>query len=405
MSRAPERRPAPDGRRRAGSGSRCRSRYAALARSIALLCVALAPHVPTRAAPHVPLDAPAAMEAQTFEVLALLADGDLARAAPLARALTRRFPDFALARLLHAELESVEALDPGRLESEGAWSRALIDLLAQARARLELGAPTSDLASRSVPRPDPDVDVDLGAAPAPDGPAPDALVALGDDVDHAVLVDLSRNELMLFARGADGHPHLIERHYAASGSGGFGKRAEGDLKTPLGVYRVTAFRPDARLPPLYGSGALTLDYPNALDDELGRTGSGIWLHGVPRGGGSRAPRSSEGCVTMPNARLDALVARLDRSRTVVVLADSVRWTTPRARLERRARHLAALGRPDSARPTLIEVPGTTGAPYLAVSDGNGAGDDAAHGNSDRDGPALRFVPVEPALQASLGVSP
>ena len=363
MSRVPERRPGPAGRRRARSGSR----VATLARSIVLLCVALAPHAPARAAPHVPLAAPAALEAQTLEVLALLAAGDLARAAPLARVLTLRFPDFALGRLLHAELESVEALDPGRLASGGPWSRALIDLLAQARARLELGASRGSEAL-----------------------VPDALVALGDDVDHAVLVDLSASELMLFARGADGHPHLIERHYAASGSGGFGKRVEGDLKTPLGVYRITAFRPDARLPPLYGSGALTLDYPNALDRELGRTGSGIWLHGVPRGGGGRAPRSSEGCVTMPNARLDALVARLDRSRTVVVLADSVRWTTPRARLERRSVHLAALGRPDSARPTLIEVPGA-GAPHLAVS--------------DADGPAWRFVPVEPALQASLDVSP
>ena len=329
------------------------------------------------------------MEAQTLEVLALLADGDLARAAPLARTLTMRFPDFALARLLHAELESVEALDPGRLESGGAWSRALIDLLAQARARLELGA---------------DLDRDIDADPVADGLAPDALVALGDDVDHAVLVDLSRSELMLFARGAHGHPHLIERHYAASGSGGFGKRVEGDLKTPLGVYRITAFRPDARLPPLYGSGALTLDYPNALDRRLGRTGSGIWLHGVPRGGGGRAPRSSEGCVTMSNARLDALVARLDRSRTVVVLADSVRWTTSEARLERRSGHLAALGSPDSARPTLIEVPGT-GAPHLAVSDGYARGNGDGNPGGARDGLALRFVPVEPALQASLGVSP
>ena len=344
--------------------------------ALVLACVAAAPSA--RAAPHVPLDGPVARDAQTLEVLSLLRDGDLARAAPLARALAHRFPRFALARLLHAELETIEALDPSRLSADGGWSRELIDLLAQARARLA-----------------------LGASGAPGDRVPSALVSLGDDVDHAVLVDLSRSELLLFARTGDGRPRLIERHYAASGSGGFGKRVEGDLKTPLGVYRITAYRPDARLPTLYGSGALTLDYPNALDRRLGRTGSGIWLHGVPHASGSRAPRSSEGCVTMPNDRLDALVARLDRSRTLVVLTDSVDWIAPAARLERRARHLDATGLPETA--TLIEVPGA-GAPTLAASAPPSS--DAPREAALRPTLApLRFVPVEPALQASLGVSP
>ena len=352
------------------------TRRRALGATLALVA-ALAPTGPAPAAPHVPLDAAPAMDAQTLEVLELLAEGDLARAAPLARALAARFPDFALARLLDAELETIEALDAGALAAGAPWSRALIDLLAEARARLALGAPGEPGAGGEL--------------------APRSLVALGDGVDHAVVVDLSRNELLLFARGADGHPRLIDRHYAASGSGGFGKRAEGDLKTPLGVYRITGFRPDARLPALYGSGALTLDYPNALDRELGRTGSGIWLHGVPRDGGSRAPRSSEGCVTMPNARLDALASRLDRARTLVVLTDRVIWSTAAARLERRARLLAAAGLAPDAEATLVEVPGTGEAgPRLAVA--------GPAGETGRV-PTLRFVAPAPALQASLDVSP
>ena len=341
-----------------------------------------------RAAPHVAPDAPAAREAQVREVLGLVARGDLERAAPLARALARRFPDFALARLLEAELEAVEALDAGALAAGVPWSRALVDLLAEARARLALDPG----AAGGKPGPG-------GTDAVGDDAAPRALVALGEGVDHVVMVDLGANELLLFARGADGHPRLIERHYAASGSGGYGKRVEGDLRTPLGVYRITGFRPDARLPALYGSGALTLDYPNALDRELGRTGSGIWLHGVPPDRGSRAPRSSEGCVTMSNDRLDALVARLDRARTLVVLADRVDWTTRAAALGRRALHLAAAGLGAGADATLVEVPGTGPGPArLAVVDPARPGDPGGL-------PATRFVALEPALQAALDVSP
>ncbi len=330
------------------------------------------------AAPHVAPDAPSAMDVQTAEVLRLLRDGDLRRAAPLARALHARFPDYALGRLLHAELEGIAALDGAALVERGSWSRELIDLLAEARARLHLAdTPTPPIEAAAEPGP-----------PALRAPlVPRALVALGDDVDHVVLVDQSRSELLLYARGAAGRPELLERHYAAGGSGGAGKRVEGDLKTPLGVYRITGHRPDKDLPPLYGSGALTLDYPNRLDRELGRTGRGIWLHGVPRKGGSRAPRSSEGCVTMSNAHLDALVERLDRRRSLVVLADGLEWMTEEKRLGLRAERLAAAGRPGSQRPTLVDVPDVRGAPaWLAVSTPSAVTDAARP-----PGPKLDFV--------------
>lgn len=348
-------------------------------------------------APHAAPDAPDAMDAQVAAVLEALRDGDLAAATPLARALHRRFPEFALARLLYAELESVEALDGATLATDIAWSRRLIDLLAEARTRLDQATAPPDAVARATdgaPRPG------GSRGTYPGDAVPRSLVALGDDVDHVVLVELSSAELRLYARGAAGRPELLERHYAGGGSGGAGKRVEGDLKTPLGVYRITGFRPDGGLPPLYGSGALTLDYPNALDRRLGRTGGGIWLHGVPPDAGSRAPRSSEGCVTMSNAHLDALVARLDRSRTLVVIEDRVRWSDERGRLDRRARHLATAGLPGSAAATLVEVPDLTTAPaHLAITDG--AGGPELHRKSARPrGPRLRFVPLAPSPQAS-----
>ena len=97
------------------------------------------------------------------------------------------------------------------------------------------------------------------------------------------------------------------------------------LRTPIGIYTVTGFTDDKALPDLYGAGAFPLTYPNVWDRHHGRDGSGIWLHGVPMDVGSRAPRSSEGCVTMANSDLVALKPYLQAGKTPIILSDSLSW--------------------------------------------------------------------------------
>jgi murein L,D-transpeptidase YafK len=93
---------------------------------------------------------------------------------------------------------------------------------------------------------------------------------------------------------------------------------------------------DDKLPELYGSGALTLDYPNHWDRRLKRTGSGIWLHGVPRDTYSRTPRSSRGCVTVSNFIFDALRHYAQPGKTPIVLADYIEWQTAEQLAQQRA---------------------------------------------------------------------
>jgi len=290
---------------------------------VTLAAVALGAPMSAVAAPHVPIAGDAALDRQATHVLERLVEGDVERATVLARALARRHPRFALGQLLHAELSAIAALDDIRAGSGRSWSPALIDLLLEARARLDAGVGRSP-GSRAEERPrvlsdnrpgDP-----RGDRPddrADDPPAP--FVQIGRDIEHVVLVDLARSALTLHAVSG-GLATPVREHYVSSGSAGFGKRREGDRRTPLGLYRITRFTDDRALPELYGAGALVLDYPNAFDRHLGRTGSGIWLHGVPRGRRSRAPRSSEGCVTMSNEHLLALGERLDPEHTLVLLA-------------------------------------------------------------------------------------
>lgn len=157
---------------------------------------------------------------------------------------------------------------------------------------------------------------------------PAALLRLPPSVAHAIAVDLSAARLYVISRDSDGTLQVTRDHYAAMGSAGFGKEREGDNRTPLGVYRILRWMDGSQLPDLYGSGAFPVDYPNDWDRAQGRTGYGIWLHGVPRDAYARLPRSSEGCVTLANADLSALGEVVRLGQTPVLLADELNWQSP-----------------------------------------------------------------------------
>lgn len=162
----------------------------------------------------------------------------------------------------------------------------------------------------------------------PPGTVPNTVLQLAAPYRHLVVVDLGRARLYLLEnRGADGL-QLVRHHYAAMGRNGTRKQERGDLRTPVGVYHITQWIPDAQLPELYGAGAFPVSYPNPWDRFMGRTGYGIWLHGVPRQTRTRPPRSSEGCVTMANEDLDWLRPYLEIGQTPVIFSDELEWVPP-----------------------------------------------------------------------------
>ena len=246
------------------------------------------------------------LDSLTEHALDAILSGDWINATHHAQQLVELFPDFALGQLILAEAHTVTSMSKPLLTSLPNYSKKTIDLLLEAQARVQrinLLVSGGNLASTKLPV---------------------NLIQVGKHTDHVILVDLDLSHLYLFDT-TEPTPRLIKNHYISSGTAGFGKLVEGDLKTPLGVYRIHGFRSDDSLPPLYGSGALMLNFPNALDRALGKTGSGIWLHGNPRNNRSRSPRSSEGCVTMANDHLLDLYQHIDIARTKVVLSNEVQW--------------------------------------------------------------------------------
>ena len=160
----------------------------------------------------------------------------------------------------------------------------------------------------------------------PPGMVPSNLMHLGSSVRHVIAVDASKSRLYVFSNGPKGL-EVISNFYVTVGRNGVHKRAEGDQRTPLGVYFVGRQIPGEKLPELYGKGALTVNYPNDWDRLLGRTGSGIWLHGVPSDQFARVPQASDGCVVLSNPDIAFLMASIDR-RTPVLITEKLHWVTP-----------------------------------------------------------------------------
>lgn len=242
-------------------------------------------------------------EQQFTAAVELLRAGRSSDALSTLENLTRREPNFRLAQLFYGELlAALSGAGGGTLIAGGiSADPRLRDLAEEARVRLA--------SERAVP----------GA-----GMVPNAVLQLSDSFAHAIVVDLPRARLYVL-KNENGSLQLQRHNYAAMGRNGARKQSAGDMRTPVGLYHVTHWIGDEALPELYGSGALPLDYPNVWDSLQRRTGSGIWLHGVPRETYSRPPRSSEGCVTMANADLEALRDYVRFGQTPVVLSDELEW--------------------------------------------------------------------------------
>ncbi|MDR0664120.1 MAG: L,D-transpeptidase family protein [Helicobacteraceae bacterium] len=112
----------------------------------------------------------------------------------------------------------------------------------------------------------------------------------------------------------------VAEYDATMGDATGDKYKEGDNKTPVGVYSVTAkLKQGERLfDKYYGPLAFVTNYPNAFDRKLKKTGHGIWLHGFPING-SRENPNTKGCVAIENEHLTFLDSRADLAKITVMI--------------------------------------------------------------------------------------
>ncbi|ADG94058.1 ErfK/YbiS/YcfS/YnhG family protein [Arcobacter nitrofigilis DSM 7299] len=95
------------------------------------------------------------------------------------------------------------------------------------------------------------------------------------------------------------------------------KFLEGDLKTPIGAYKLT--RKLTKLDQFYGPLALVTNYPNTFDKSLNKEGHGIWIHGMPY----EESRSdyTKGCIALDNESLVALDKSINYDESVLLISE------------------------------------------------------------------------------------
>ena len=220
----------------------------------------------------------------------------------LTEALIASRPNYRLAHLIKGDLLMARAW-PVRMmgAAPNASQEKIKDLREEAMARLK--------AYRERP---------------PKDQIPRYLLQLRPDQKHAVVVDTKKSRLYLY-ENVGGQPRFVADYYMSHGKNGIDKLKAGDQKTPIGVYHVTASLPKEKLADRYGDGAFPINYPNDWDRRLGRSGSGIWLHGTASDTFSRAPHSSDGCVSLTNADLNILRPMIQVGLTPVIISDTVEW--------------------------------------------------------------------------------
>ncbi len=153
---------------------------------------------------------------------------------------------------------------------------------------------------------------------------PRYLLQLRNDQKFAVVVDTQKSRLYLY-QNDNGTPRFVADYYITHGKLGTEKFREGDQRTPVGVYHVTASLPRQKLTDFYGAGAFPISYPNEWDRRMGRNGHGIWLHGTPSNTYSRPPKASDGCVVLSNQDIEALADSVQVGLTPVIISNSIEW--------------------------------------------------------------------------------
>ena len=248
-------------------------------------------------------------EARLIGIYKLIGMANTREALAKAEDLVKDHPNFQLAHLVYGDLLAAQ-LQPIRTLGDvpDAAAKAAAPLLAELRqeSRLRLKA----LTERPVA-----------------GMIPSQFLSLSAMNKHAIAIDAAKSRLYLFENTATGMK-LLADYYISIGKSGIEKTAEGDLRTPLGVYFITSNLDPKSLKGFYGSGALPVNYPNQLDIKRGKTGGGIWLHGTPPSQFSRAPQATDGCVVLANPDLERIIRTVEIRTTPVVIAQSLRWVAP-----------------------------------------------------------------------------
>ncbi|MFA6235854.1 MAG: L,D-transpeptidase family protein [Bacteriovorax sp.] len=159
-------------------------------------------------------------------------------------------------------------------------------------------------------------------------PAP--LLHMDNFYSHHILVAEKSTHLLHLYKNAEGRPELIKSYQVVTGKKSGDKGIEGDFRTPEGIYNFTDFLTNKQLIEksgsaglIYGAGAFVTDYPNPVDQRMGKSGSGIWLHSTNDETRLEKGLDSRGCVVTANTDLLDVSKYIELYKTPIIIVQDL----------------------------------------------------------------------------------
>ncbi len=172
------------------------------------------------------------------------------------------------------------------------------------------------LAAATEPRKEPPVPADTVIAPPPSL----AGEPVSENMEYCLLANKATKILYFLGKSDNGGEwRVVEQCPAVMGMNEGQKKTSGDRRTPEGNYFIIGRKDGWELNAIYGPLAYVLNYPNDDDRKAGRTGEGIWIHGMPE---DSSRMVTHGCIVLQNRYLVALSKYLKLGiGTPVVIVD------------------------------------------------------------------------------------
>jgi len=135
-----------------------------------------------------------------------------------------------------------------------------------------------------------------------------------ESIQHVIITEKDEKNMKLY----DTQSKLESFHLNVfTGEVDGDKKVEGDLKTPIGAYELT--RRITTVDPFYGPMAITTNYPNSYDKSQGKTGHGIWIHGLPLN--QERDDFTQGCIAIDNEQIVNLDKTIDIKKSILVVSE------------------------------------------------------------------------------------
>ncbi|QOP46706.1 L,D-transpeptidase family protein [Sulfurimonas paralvinellae] len=136
-----------------------------------------------------------------------------------------------------------------------------------------------------------------------------------ESYDNVLACDKTNSKLCIYKKD-DNNSYQLKREYSAfTGKLQGDKEREGDLRTPIGIYDIV--KKITKVDSFYGPMAFVTSYPNVFDKYKGKTGQGIWIHGLPMH--QERDSFTKGCIAIDNTSIKCLDKNIDINKTVLII--------------------------------------------------------------------------------------